>query len=84
MSKIRVTAPEGRTCPIHPDDHVESGNVHVLKPGEELEVEDSPGIRRRIRSGDLVHVAKKSDEKKPATPMPDPELPTPTAAKSGR
>lgn len=67
MSKIRVRAPEGRTCPIHPDDHAESGTVHVLKPGEELEVEHTAGIRRRIRSGDLeiVQPPKKAPDKGP-------------------
>lgn len=83
MSKILVQAQEGRTVPIHSSDHTESGLVHVLKPGETLEVENSPGIRRRIRAGDLAVVRPTKAEPSAKAPA-DMDLATPSAKTSPR
>lgn len=54
---LTVTAADGRMVPIHPSDAHAPGNLAlVLKPGEVIEVANSPGIRRRIRAGDLIEV----------------------------
>jgi len=71
MSKtMRVTAGDGRVCPIHPSDLVEGGAmfvgdsdmvaVRMVDSVTEIEVKDSVHIRRRIRSGDLVVVPDKT------------------------
>jgi len=58
MAKITVTAGEGRTFPVH---HTiataPGGTLQLLRPGDELEVDDShTTIQRALRNGDLVRV----------------------------
>lgn len=58
MAKITVTAGEGRTFPVH---HTiataPGGTLQLLRPGDELEVDDShTSIQRALRNGDLVRV----------------------------
>lgn len=79
MSKILVVACEGRHVPLHPSDRPHDsfellGHSGVLKPHHgSIEVENTTGIRRRIRSGDLKIV------KERVAPTPPPETVAPTA-----
>jgi hypothetical protein len=59
MAKITVTAGEGRTFPVHHTIATAPGGVlQLLRPGDELEVDDShTTIQRALRNGDLVRVA---------------------------
>src|SRR5215470_7201739 len=59
MAKITVTAGEGRTFPVHPSIATAPGGaLQLLRPGDELEVDDShTTIQRALRNGDLVRVA---------------------------
>jgi hypothetical protein len=59
MGQITVTAGEGRTFPMH---HTiataPGGTLLLLRPGDELEVDDSHTIiQRALRNRDLVRVA---------------------------
>lgn len=64
---IKVKVGEGREVPLHPSDYAgPGGGVTTLTASDgAVEVTDSPGIRRRLRAGDLVIVA---DEAKKAGP----------------
>lgn len=87
MSKIWVTAGEGRTTPIDPSIATAPGAQRLfLKPGDKLEVEGTDGrIVRQMRSGDLVQTSAPEPEHTsaelapgvPSAPMADP---TPTIA----
>lgn len=69
MPKIRVKAAPGRECPLHARDYAAPGGGHsVLRGDEVIEVESTPGIRRRLAAGDLVEVkdAPAPDTLKPA------------------
>src|SRR5262249_31158705 len=59
MGQITVTAGEGRTFPMH---HTiataPGGTLLLLRPGDELEVDDShTSVQRGLRNGDVVKVA---------------------------
>lgn len=72
---ITVTAAPGKVVPIHHSDATAPGaRLLLLREGEQIEVRSSPGIRRRIRSGDLVVVKPRmaSGTEPPAYP---PKLP---------
>lgn len=62
MNKIIVRAAPGREVPIHSSDRIVAGGGHsILRPDDgAVEVADSPGIRRRLRAGDLVRVEAKA------------------------
>jgi hypothetical protein len=59
MAKITVTAGEGRTFPAHHTIATAPGGaLLLLRPGDELEVDDGhTSIQRALRNGDLVRVA---------------------------
>lgn len=59
MAKMTVTAGEGRTFPVHHTIATAPGGaLQLLRPGDELEVDDShTSIQRALRNGDLVRVA---------------------------
>ena len=59
MAKITVTAGEGRTFPVHHSiATAPGGTLQLLRPGDELEVDDShTSIQRALRNRDLVRVA---------------------------
>jgi hypothetical protein len=59
MAKITVTAGDGRTFPMHHTIATAPGGaLRLLKPGDELEVDDShTTIQRALRNGDLLRVA---------------------------
>lgn len=59
MAKITVTSGEGRTFPVHHSVATAPGGaLQLLRPGDELEVDDShTSIQRALRNGDLVQVA---------------------------
>lgn len=67
MAKIKVTAGPGRVAPIDPDIATEpGGGVLLLRPGRELEVEETDyRITRDLATGDLVKI------KASAAPAPD-------------
>ena len=58
MGKITVTAGKGRTFPVHHTIATAPGGaLQLLRPGEELEVDDShTTIQRALRNGDLERV----------------------------
>jgi hypothetical protein len=60
MAKITVTAGEGRTFPVHHTIATAPGGVlQLIRPGDELEVDDShTTIQRALRNVDLVRVGK--------------------------
>lgn len=66
MATIKVTAGEGRTVPIDRTIATAPGAQQLyLKPGTELEVDDThPAIQRQLRSGDLVVVPATTPAKK--------------------
>ena len=59
MANITVTAGEGRAFPVHHTIATAPGGaLQLLRPGDELEVDDShTNIQRALRNGDLVRVA---------------------------
>lgn len=59
MAMITVTAGEGRTFPVHHTIATAPGGaLQLIRPGDELEVDDShTTIQRALRNGDLVRVA---------------------------
>src|SRR5512143_2221640 len=59
MAKIIVTAGEGRTYPVHHTIATAPGGLlQLIRPGDELEVDDShTSIQRALRNGDLVRIA---------------------------
>lgn len=64
MATITVTAGEGRTVPVHSSIATAPGAQQLfLKPGDELDVEESNYlVQRSLRNGDFVRV-----KSKPAT-----------------
>lgn len=60
MAQITVSAGEGRTFPMHYSIATgPGGTLLLLRPGDELEVNDSDiRIQRALRNGDLVRVSK--------------------------
>jgi hypothetical protein len=59
MGQITVTAGEGRTFPVHHSIATAPGGaLQLLRPGDELEVDDShTAIQRALRNRDLMRVA---------------------------
>lgn len=58
--KIMVEACEGRVVPLHRSDAPTGGHELIAHGDEPIEVPNSVGIRRRIRSGDLRIVERKA------------------------
>lgn len=68
---LRVTAADGRLVPLHPGDMTApGGRLRMVEPGEVVEVPNSPGIRRRIRAGDLVVVKESASRAATTAPLP--------------
>lgn len=67
MAKIKVTAGEGRLVPVHSSLATAPGATQLmLKPGDEIEVEEShPLVQRQLRNGDFV-LAKPKTAAKPS------------------
>lgn len=70
MAAIRVTAGEGRETPLHSSIASAPGaGLLILKPGDEIDVEESNYlVQRALRSGDLVVVVKKPEPAPKAAP----------------
>ena len=51
---ITVTAPEGRTTPISPNDGTDGGALLYVKHGQVTRVAYSQDVRRSIGRGDLI------------------------------
>lgn len=65
---LKVTACEGRTVPIHANDNPTGGALLITSADGVVELADSPGVRRRIRAGDLaVYEAPKPPKAKTET-----------------
>jgi hypothetical protein len=73
---ITVTAPEGRTVPINPNDGSDpAGSILMVTPERICRVRYSGDVRRYLRDGDLlpVKLTETVDEKGVATYVREPE-----------